>query len=69
MPNGCYGLAYKSNSLYDCQATWQRVVDAGYTSVMDPERLERWPVIVAFVYDPDGYLIELIQHDGPRPGE
>ncbi|MSW45779.1 MAG: hypothetical protein F2837_07605 [Actinobacteria bacterium] len=53
----------------DCQATWQRVVDAGYTSVMDPERLERWPVIVAFVYDPDGYLIELIQHDGPRPGE
>lgn len=52
----------------DCAATWQRVVDAGYESTMAPERLERWPVVVAFVLDPDGYLIELIQHDGPRPG-
>jgi lactoylglutathione lyase len=52
----------------DCQATWQKVVDAGYQSVMDPERLERWPVIVAFVMDPDGYLVELVQHDGTPPG-
>ena len=26
-------------------------------------------VVVGFVLDPDGYLIEIIQHDGKRPGE
>lgn len=52
----------------DCQATWQKAMDAGYTSVMAPERLERWPVVVAFLYDPDGYLVELVQHDGTPPG-
>jgi lactoylglutathione lyase len=53
----------------DAQATWQQAVDAGYPSVMVPARLDRWPVIVGFVLDPDGYLIEIIQHDGRRPGE
>ena len=52
----------------DCAIAWQRAVDAGYESVMAPERLDRWPVVVAFVYDPDGYLVEIIQHDGTRPG-
>jgi len=33
------------------------------------ERLDRWPVVVGFVLDPDEYLIEIIQHDGPPPGE
>jgi lactoylglutathione lyase len=28
---------------------------------MAPTRLDRWPVTVAFVNDPDGYSIELIQ--------
>lgn len=45
----------------DCEATHQRAVDAGYTSTMAPERLERWPVTVAFILDPDGYSIELVQ--------
>jgi lactoylglutathione lyase len=45
----------------DCAATHQKAVDAGYTSTMAPERLERWPVIVAFILDPDGYSIELLQ--------
>ena len=53
----------------DAAATWKKAVDAGYKSVMEPERLDRWPVVVGFVLDPDGYLIEIIQHDGPRPGE
>ena len=53
----------------DAMATWQKAVDAGYKSVMKPERLDRWPVIVGFVTDPDGYLIEIIQHEGKRPGE
>jgi lactoylglutathione lyase len=48
----------------DCAATHQKAVDAGYTSTMAPERLERWPVTVAFILDPDGYSIELLQrHD------
>jgi predicted enzyme related to lactoylglutathione lyase len=45
----------------DCVATHQKAVDAGYTSTMAPERLDRWPVIVGFILDPDGYSIELIQ--------
>jgi lactoylglutathione lyase len=53
----------------DCAATWKKIVAAGYRSVTEPKRLDRWPVTVAFVLDPDGYLIELIQHDGKRPGE
>jgi lactoylglutathione lyase len=48
----------------DCAATHQKAVDAGYTSTMAPERLDRWPVTVAFILDPDGYSIELLQrHD------
>lgn len=45
----------------DCVATHQRAVDAGATSTMTPERLDRWPVIVGFVLDPDGYSVEIIQ--------
>jgi lactoylglutathione lyase len=45
----------------DCSATHQRAVDAGFTSTMEPQRLERWPVIVGFINDPDGYSIELLQ--------
>ena len=49
----------------DCQATHDAVVAAGFASTMAPMRLDRWPVTVAFVEDPDGYSIELIQyHDG-----
>jgi lactoylglutathione lyase len=48
----------------DCEATHQRAVDAGYASTMTPERLDRWPVIVGFINDPDGYSIELIQFLG-----
>ena len=52
----------------DCQATHDRIVAAGYTSTMEPQRLDRWPVIVGFVNDPDGYSIEVIQFvDGAKP--
>jgi lactoylglutathione lyase len=47
----------------DCVATHKRAVDAGFTSTMEPARLDRWPVIVGFINDPDGYSIELIQFD------
>ena len=46
----------------DCADVHQRAVDAGFESTMAPERLERWPVTVAFIVDPDGYSIELMQH-------
>jgi catechol 2,3-dioxygenase-like lactoylglutathione lyase family enzyme len=52
----------------DAVATWEKAVAAGYESHMKPERLERWPVIVGFISDPDGYLIEIIESEGPRPG-
>lgn len=47
----------------DCVASHRRAVDAGYTSTMEPARLDRWPVIVGFINDPDGYSIELVQFD------
>ncbi|MGZ4682132.1 MAG: VOC family protein [Acidimicrobiales bacterium] len=46
----------------DCAATHDRAVATGHRSTMPPTRLERWPVTVAFVDDPDGYNIEIIQH-------
>jgi len=52
----------------DAVATWEKAVAAGYESHMKPERLDRWPVIVGFISDPDGYLIEIIESEGPRPG-
>jgi lactoylglutathione lyase len=45
----------------DCAEVHDRAVAAGYTSTMAPQRLDRWPVIVGFILDPDGYSIELVQ--------
>ena len=36
---------------------------------MEPTKLDRWPVTVAFVVDPDGYLVELVEtHQDNRTG-
>lgn len=49
----------------DCAGLHQRAVDAGHPSVLAPMRLDRWPVTIAFVADPDGYQVELVQrHEG-----
>jgi len=45
----------------DCADVHRRAVEAGFTSTMEPKRLDRWPVTVGFILDPDGYSIELIQ--------
>ncbi|HTR71466.1 MAG TPA: VOC family protein [Mycobacteriales bacterium] len=45
----------------DCAALYRTAVDAGFPSVMEPTPLDRWPVTVAFVADPDGYQIELVE--------
>jgi lactoylglutathione lyase len=47
----------------DCQGLHDRVVEAGCASRMAPMRLDRWPVTVGFIEDPDGYQIELVQRD------
>jgi lactoylglutathione lyase len=46
----------------DCADVHRRALGAGFESTMTPERLERWPVTVAFILDPDGYSIELMQY-------
>jgi lactoylglutathione lyase len=52
----------------DCQALYDKAIAAGCVSVSEPRQLDRWPVTVAFVEDPDGYLLELLQnHEGRRP--
>ncbi len=45
----------------DCGGLHGAAVEAGHTSVMEPMRLDRWPVTIAFVADPDGYQVELVQ--------
>jgi lactoylglutathione lyase len=47
----------------DCAGLHQKVIDAGYPSILPPTKLDRWPVTVAFVGAPDGYQIELVQRD------
>ena len=51
-------------SVDDVHDVHRRVVEAGGIAEDSPQRLERWPATIAFVRDPDGYLIELLQvHD------
>jgi len=45
----------------DVDDVHRRVVAAGYEAEGPPQRLEQWPVTIAFVFDPDGYRIELLQ--------
>jgi lactoylglutathione lyase len=52
----------------DCQAVYDQAIAAGCESVTPPQQLDRWPVTIAFIKDPDGYLIEFVQnHEGRRP--
>ena len=45
----------------DCEGSFRAAVDAGHTPVLEPMALDRWPVTIAFVADPDGYQVELVQ--------
>ena len=51
----------------DCKGLYQRCIDAGAESISAPERLEHWPVTAAFVRDPDGYMVEILEHHGEAP--
>ena len=39
----------------------QAAVDAGHPSILAPMFLDRWNTTIAFVGDPDGYQVELVQ--------
>jgi lactoylglutathione lyase len=45
----------------DLRATFQRTQDLAAEVVLAPQQLDRWPVSVAFVKDPDGHLVELVE--------
>ena len=57
---------------HDVAGTFDAARAAGAGVVSAPERLDRWPVTVAFVRDLDGYLVELVERhpwpDGAPPG-
>jgi lactoylglutathione lyase len=47
----------------DCKGTYEKALAAGATSHTAPHRMERWPVEMAYVFCPDGYLVEFLQRD------
>jgi lactoylglutathione lyase len=47
----------------DCEALHAKATAAGHPSLVPPMRLDRWPVTIAFIADPDGYQVELVQRD------
>ena len=53
----------------DCVALYEKAIAWGCESVTPPMHTDRWPVTIAFVKDPDGYLIEFVEFDdAPPPG-
>lgn len=59
------GTAFWKLYIYtdDCQGAYDRAIAAGATTETAPYKMDRWPVTVAFVKCPDGYLIEFLQRD------
>ena len=45
----------------DCRALYKAAIDFGCESVMEPRQLDKWPVLAAFVLDPDGYTVEVLE--------
>lgn len=59
--NGFWKLYVQTD---DCEGLYERCIEWGAESVSEPTRLEEWPVIAAFVKDPDGYLVEMLETFG-----
>ncbi|MDB4475970.1 VOC family protein [bacterium] len=51
----------------DCAGLYKRCIEAGAESMVEPKRLDAWPVTAAFVKDPDGYQVELLEHHAETP--
>jgi lactoylglutathione lyase len=45
----------------DIDLTYKAALANGATTMVEPMRMDRWPVTIAFVIDPDGYQVELVQ--------
>ena len=45
---------------HDIDAACTRAATGGRDGRQGAERLDRWPMSIAFVRDPDGYLVELV---------
>jgi catechol 2,3-dioxygenase-like lactoylglutathione lyase family enzyme len=45
----------------DLETLHAAAVAAGHVSLVEPMRLDRWPVTISFLADPDGYQVELVQ--------
>ncbi len=45
----------------DCKGLHAKAVKAGAKSLMEPFFAEQWNVTIAFVEDPDGYHVEIIE--------
>ena len=52
----------------DCKGLYDKAIAAGYESVKPPIKGDRWPTTIAFIKDPDGYLVELAQRDEKPTG-
>ncbi|HXC77831.1 MAG TPA: VOC family protein [Candidatus Acidoferrum sp.] len=52
----------------DVATVFERAVAQGASVDTPPARLDRWPVTVGFVRDPDGYLVELVERE-PWPDD
>ena len=66
MGNAFWKLYVATN---DIDKMFADVVALGAEVVMEPARLDQWPMSIGFVKDPDGYLVELTQRhpvDGRR---
>jgi lactoylglutathione lyase len=57
-----HGAVYKLY-LYtdDCKKVYERALAFGSKSKMEPQVLTEWNCTVAFVLDPDGYPVEIVQ--------
>jgi catechol 2,3-dioxygenase-like lactoylglutathione lyase family enzyme len=53
----------------DIDRLYRAAIDAGHESRSAPARTDRWPVTVAFLRDPDGYLVELVQRHPWQDGD
>ncbi|MDB3856123.1 VOC family protein [Halieaceae bacterium] len=45
----------------DCRGLYDAAIAFGCESVTEPHDLDGWPVTCAFVLDPDGYNVEILQ--------
>lgn len=53
----------------DIEKQYAAAMDAGAESISAPVRQDRWPVTVAFIRDPDGYMVELVQRHPWQDGD